>query len=497
MIMSRDVHDAVDDARNGNMSSYNALPLKKCTPTSGHQIWQPNVKDGEAVCLAHQSRCKVNWNAESFKADRFNGLTTNFGTPKYDVHDAIDDARTGDMTTYNELPIKDCTPTSGCQIWQPNVKKGEAVCLAHQSRCKITWNAESLGDYEGDLSMTLANMERELGIDSEDYEDYGKYTNPIARLSAAISKIEREFDVNEEDFQYRGLKKDAESLTKNAVGMIVRDGDPSSPPSDIFMAEHGKNSYFNKEHDCYQCGKCHTAFEEESDANYCCTACYACGYADHVGFERAQKCCPCTCAETGGGPNGTCQPFTYKSKSVEDLIIQIDNGEDVFLHHLTKNQIDALSDHYSGSEIRRCFTCSVLTDDWDLISEGYECGTCSEGNRTDYEKRKYDGHLGPFGSEEEEMNAEYKSIKSQPFKHLVIGIAFTVSTLYFWSTAGSYVKNWVVGRVEKYAPGLLTPVSQVILTTAALFGIIGFGSKLYGSTKGLTIPSMIDLPLEA
>ena len=64
--------------------------------------------------------------------------------------------------------------------------------------------AESLGDYEGDLSMTLANMERELGIDSEDYEDYGKYTNPTARLSAAISKIEREFDVNEEDFQYRG-----------------------------------------------------------------------------------------------------------------------------------------------------------------------------------------------------------------------------------------------------------------------------------------------------
>ena len=91
------------------------------------------------------------------------------------------------------------------------------------------------------------------------------------------------------------------------------------------------------------------------------------------------------------------------AKSVEDLIIQIDNGEDVFLHHLTKNQIDALSDHYSGSEIRSCFTCSVLTDDWDLISEGYECGTCSEGNRTDYEKRKYDGHLGPFGAEEEEM----------------------------------------------------------------------------------------------
>jgi hypothetical protein len=88
-----------------------------------------------------------------------------------------------------------------------------------------------------------------------------------------------------------------------------------------------------------------------------------------------------------------------EEKGVEDLIIQIDDGEDVFLNDLTKNQIDALFDHYSGSEIRSCFTCSVLTDDWDLISEGYECGTCSEGNRTDYEDRKYGGHLGPFSAE--------------------------------------------------------------------------------------------------
>ena len=69
-----------------------------------------------------------------------------------------------------------------------------------------------------ELSMTLANMERELGIDSEDYEDYEKYTNPTARLNAAISKIEREFGVNEEDYQYRGLKKDAESFSAEYSG---------------------------------------------------------------------------------------------------------------------------------------------------------------------------------------------------------------------------------------------------------------------------------------
>ena len=57
----------------------------------------------------------------------------------------------------------------------------------------------------------------------------------------------------------------------------------------------------------YQCSQCYTGFEDKDQADYCCTACYACGYAAHVGFERAQKCCPCDCDETGGGPNGTCQ----------------------------------------------------------------------------------------------------------------------------------------------------------------------------------------------
>ena len=58
---------------------------------------------------------------------------------KSDVHESVEDAKNGDMTAYNALPLLDCRPESGHQIWQPNVKKGEAVCLAHQSRCKITW----------------------------------------------------------------------------------------------------------------------------------------------------------------------------------------------------------------------------------------------------------------------------------------------------------------------------------------------------------------------
>jgi len=60
--------------------------------------------------------------------------------------------------------------------------------------------------------------------------------------------------------------------------------------------------------DSYECSKCSTHFEDEDSAENCCTACYNCGYADHVGFARGQKCCPCDCDETGGDENGmTCR----------------------------------------------------------------------------------------------------------------------------------------------------------------------------------------------
>ena len=38
---------------------------------------------------------------------------------------------------------------------------------------------------------------------------------------------------------------------------------------------------------------------------------------------------------------------------------------------------------------RICFTCGEVTEDWELINEGYECLECSAMNRTDYEKKKW------------------------------------------------------------------------------------------------------------
>ena len=70
----------------------------------------------------------------------------------------------------------------------------------------------------------------------------------------------------------------------------------------------------------YQCGKCYTGFEDKSQADNCCSACYECGYSAHVGFERAQKCCACDCDETGGGPNGTCQQmFSAEGGRLRDI----------------------------------------------------------------------------------------------------------------------------------------------------------------------------------
>ena len=41
------------------------------------------------------------------------------------------------------------------------------------------------------------------------------------------------------------------------------------------------------------------------------------------------------------------------------------------------------------------------------------------------------------------MNAESKVYESKPFKNVMLGIAFTISALTFWSTAGTAVKTYL------------------------------------------------------
>ncbi len=91
------------------------------------------------------------------------------------------------------------------------------------------------------------------------------------------------------------------------------------------------------------------------------------------------------------------------------------------------------------------------------------------------------------------MNAESNVYETKPFKNAMLGIAFTISALTFWSTAGTAVKTYVVSVVDTYAPKLLEPQNKIIITTLALVGIVYFGNRLRSENKPLTIPRMIDL----
>ena len=89
-----------------------------------------------------------------------------------------------------------------------------------------------------ELSMTLANMERELGINSEDYEDFQSYPNPLHRLSAAIALIEQEFDVKEDDFRNAENTVGTPSPTFNE-DITGQDGPETEPTNSNFSAESG------------------------------------------------------------------------------------------------------------------------------------------------------------------------------------------------------------------------------------------------------------------
>ena len=101
---------------------------------------------------------------------------------------------------------------------EPDVAEGWAVSAAKKLREAESFEAE--GDVNvsllSELSLILANMEIELDINSEDYEDFTTYSNPIHRLGAAIAQIEQEFGVKEEDFQ-------AESFEGEVFGEVGKE----------------------------------------------------------------------------------------------------------------------------------------------------------------------------------------------------------------------------------------------------------------------------------
>jgi hypothetical protein len=252
-----------------------------------------------------------------------------------------------------------------------------------------------------------------------------------------------------ENYDLSKAVMDAEVTKRASTGMIVQDGDPSSPPSDIFMAD---------------------------------------GYA----LKRVD----------------------YIIDTLEDLRYALDelvDGEDEFERNF--DSVMEEDNFYNRTARTKQLLGEAMNQMSMLATEEFNAEDPTQADASDLGGPTTPGNAGvpadvggddlvPYDSPSAPpagvfMNAEYKTYESRPVRNALFGVAFAVSGLYFWSTAGSVVKNWVVVRVEKYAPKLLEPQFQTMLTLTAFFGIIYFGMKLRGSSKGLTIPSMIDLPLES
>ena len=284
--------------------------------------------------------------------------------------------------------------------------------------------------------------------------------------------------------------RDAE--TKEAsVGMIVRDGDPSSPPSDIFMAEDERLVNW------------HGATVDSL-------------IRDLENMKRAYSGGTPVVLRSGTGwggvSNGGIEMVEFLT-TPEKLMSREEEG------HLDREEIQALKNDNPDALVeviafaREGYVSEEVSGVTQYGAENFQAEDPTQADASNMGGPTAPGNAGvpadvggddlvPYDSPSAPpagvfMNAEYKTYESRPVRNALFGVAFAVSGLYFWSTAGSVVKNWVVVRVEKYAPKLLEPQFQTMLTLTAFFGIIYFGMKLRGSSKGLTIPSMIDLPLES
>ena len=236
--------------------------------------------------------------------------------------------------------------------------------------------------------------------------------------------------------------------TKEAsVGMIVRDGDPSSPPSDIFMA------------------------------------------AGHT-LKRVDR-----ILDTLQDLRNLLDELVEVPESSSGQIFDSISEEDNFYNRTARTQ-QLLSE--AMNQMSMLATEEFNAEDPTQAEASDLGGPTAPGNAgvpADVGGDDLVPYDSPSAPPAGVFEADYKTYESRPVRNALFGVAFAVSGLYFWSTAGSVVKNWVVVRVEKYAPKLLEPQFQTMLTLTAFFGIIYFGMKLRGSSKGLTIPSMIDLPL--
>lgn len=327
-----------------------------------------------------------------------------------------------------------------------------------------------------------------IGVEEKDGFNplYINYDPPVVTMRDALKK-------GHDFYENHAETKEA------SVGMIVRDGDPSSPPSDIFMADEYdwtgmpySGDYQGPEH--YELVLRKTSTPINGEYGFCITK----ALTPRLDWMAAKS--PIFMAQRlfmGDDLIMYHQRENLKGQIYDDEIMTYRPMNEAE-KRLYENGIDIGNGSNANFWSVRLDEYTHFQAEDPTQAEASDLGGPTAPGNAGVPADVGGDDLVPYDSPSSPpagvfMNAEYKTYESKPVRNALFGVAFAVSGLYFWSTAGSVVKNWVVVRVEKYAPKLLEPQFQTMLTLTAFFGIIYFGMKLRGSAKGLTIPSMIDL----
>lgn len=123
---------------------------------------------------------------------------------------------------------------------------------------------------------------------------------------------------------------------------------------------------FGADMDYYECSQCFTLWEDEDEAEGCCTSCVNCGLRAHGEHEKAQECCPCSCDPDGecfcDEFGDCCQGYLedFSAERSDDGIVYVDEDNSIRLAKGSKwmRGSGGMEDHY----VDGCNSCHEKLD---------------------------------------------------------------------------------------------------------------------------------------
>ena len=280
----------------------------------------------------------------------------------------------------------------------------------------------------------------------------------------------------------------ADSITKEAsIGMIVRDGDPSSPPSDIFMSEDERlvnwygatiDSLIRDLENMKRAYSGGTPVVIRSGTGW--------GGVGNDGIEML---------EFLTTPEKLMSGRDESQSDREEIQALKDDNPDALVDVIAIAKAGYVSSDVSG--VSQYGAENFQAED-PTRAEASDLGGPTEPGNAGVPADVGGDDLVPYDSPSAPpagvfMNAEYKSYPHQPGKNFLLGVAFFTSSLIFWNNAGKAITSWFVTKIENTVPQLLEPQNRLIITTLALVGIFYFGREFLVKNQALNLPSMVDL----